>query len=168
MKSIYTILLFAGATCVSYAQATHQPFSITISAQKTDNKAGAPIAITVRLTDTSKQEINASSSWESGTDRGYEYDIRDSSGHLYERKTHTGPVSDSSKIQTLKPGESMEESTLVSEEFDLSRPGEYVVQLSRRIHGDPGDDGVKSNSITITVLPADDPPTTQKHAAPQR
>jgi len=127
------------------------PFAIAVRADKSQIEAGDPIAITVRLTNTSKQEINASSSWESGTDMGYEYDIRDSNGHLYERKTHTGPISDTSKIRTLKPGESMEESTLVSEEYDLSRPGEYVIQLSRRIHGNPGDDAVKSNSITITV-----------------
>jgi len=151
------LLLCMPALAISHGQAATveqngQPFSIAVSARNTSFKAGEPIAIRVRLTNTSEHELNASASWERGVDMDYEYDIRDGSGDLYERKERTGSISDTTKIRSLKPGESVEDGTLVSEAYDMSRPGQYVVQLSRRINGNPGDDVVKSNTIIITVV----------------
>jgi hypothetical protein len=57
--------------------------------------------------------------------------------------------------------------------FDFSRPGKYTIQASRlvlgddqrpdtlELHKDPWIE-IKSNTITITVLPAADPPPTKQ------
>lgn len=51
-----------------------------------------------------------------------------------------------------QPGEY---SVQIDRDFDMSRPGEYVIQLSRHINGDTDPNVVKSNTITVTVLPPD-------------
>ena len=55
--------------------------------------------------------------------------------------------------RTLKPGESADSVTGVSPEYDMSRPGQNVIQLSRPISDNPDDGVVKSNKVTITVTP---------------
>ena len=54
---------------------------------------------------------------------------------------------------TLKPGESLDEGTLVSRVFNMAEPGEYSVQLSRALSGDQQKGVVKSNTITVNVVP---------------
>jgi hypothetical protein len=133
------------------------PFSITISALKPVVKVGDIVVLKVKLTNTSGQDINGSASYDRGLHAGYEYDVRDSSGTPVQRNPRSGPTGQpiplnlDARIRTLKPNESVEEVTVISRTFDLSQPGEYVIQLCRRIHGNPGDDAVKSNAITITV-----------------
>ena len=131
-----------------------QPFTIEISAVSPSVKAGQAVDIKLRLTNTSSHEIDASSVWERwGTDMAYEYDVRDASGKLHKRKSHDGPIMASSRKHILKPGESIEETNQLSEAYDMSQPGQYVVQYSRRISQRVKDGIVKSNKITITVNP---------------
>jgi hypothetical protein len=63
-------------------------------------------------------------------------------------------------VVKLKPGESCNSIVNVSNYYDMSKPGTYSVTVSRE--SPPGlpeeSPTVKSNTITITVLPADDPP----------
>jgi hypothetical protein len=55
----------------------------------------------------------------------------------------------------LKPGEATtKDDNLISELYDMTKPGKYVVRVSRFISGSRKEDGViKSNEITITVTP---------------
>jgi hypothetical protein len=52
----------------------------------------------------------------------------------------------------LKPGQSRDDTTNISEAYDLL-PGKYTVQLSMPVPGDATAGVVKSNKITIQVAP---------------
>ena len=60
--------------------------------------------------------------------------------------------------RTLKPGESVSNITNVARWPDFSKPGEYVIQVSRHVNDDEKQGVVKSNTITITVLAPDAAP----------
>jgi hypothetical protein len=62
----------------------------------------------------------------------------------------------------LRPGESKIDYAQVSDWYDMTKPGTYTIQVSAHVTNDPKSDVVKSNIITVTVLPADDPPTAQQ------
>jgi hypothetical protein len=53
----------------------------------------------------------------------------------------------------LKPGASKEEKADLDAWFDLKEPGEYTIQLSRRINGGVDDPALKSNVVTVVVVP---------------
>ena len=54
----------------------------------------------------------------------------------------------------LKPGGSNSFDSYIGRRNDMSRPGKYMIQVSRFISGTRKEDGVvKSNTITVTVVP---------------
>ena len=54
----------------------------------------------------------------------------------------------------LKPGESNNFDSYIGRRNDMSRPGKYVIQVSRFIVSSHKENGVvKSNAVTVTVLP---------------
>jgi hypothetical protein len=57
--------------------------------------------------------------------------------------------------RTLKPGESFIDEVTVTQFYDLSQPGEYTISLARPFppRQNLGEGRVKSNTITLTVLP---------------
>jgi hypothetical protein len=57
------------------------------------------------------------------------------------------------RLCNLKPGETITNDSRISWLFDMSRPGKYVIQVSRTIPEDDKSSVVKSNSITVTVIP---------------
>jgi hypothetical protein len=105
------------------------------------------------MTNTSNHEINASAVYEGSISSSYEYDVRDIAGNVPQKREHKGPGRLSTITRTLKPGESVTDNANVARWLDLSQPGEYTIQVSRRINGHVDDDVVKSNIITVTVLP---------------
>jgi hypothetical protein len=133
-----------------------QPFSIFISTATAAVTAGSDMSITVRLTNTSDHDMRITRAFFGGTDASYTQEIRNSKGALATRETsgavHTTLAGSFSAI-TLKPGESSAGSIGVSPQYDLSQPGEYVLQLSRPISANPSDGVVKSNKIKIIVTP---------------
>ncbi len=104
------------------------------------------------MTNTSDHEINAGAVYDGSINATYEYDVRDSAGDPAPRKPGKGSYRATVMTRTLKPGESVADKTNVARWVDLSRPGDYVIQLSRRINGHIEDDVVKSNSITVAVV----------------
>ena len=52
----------------------------------------------------------------------------------------------------VKPGESIAGSQDISRLFEMSRPGKYVIQASRRISDEKDSEVVKSNKVTVTVI----------------
>jgi len=57
-----------------------------------------------------------------------------------------------------KPGESWKEELMVTLYYEMSRPGKYTIQVERKLPKELGIGTVKSNIITITILPAEAPP----------
>jgi hypothetical protein len=126
-------------------------------------KAGSMIVVAVRKTNISDHEIAKGSCVgddASGYRCGGHYDVRDSRGKLVEprkpRMMFKGGGSGhliGTKDNVLQPSESNIERGGVSEAFDMSKPGTYTIQLSQHVANDPKSDEVKSNIVTITVLP---------------
>ncbi|MGD0215322.1 MAG: hypothetical protein ABSB87_19045 [Terriglobales bacterium] len=123
------------------------PFSIVISTETPTIKAASGLSIMVHITNISNHDVNATSEYFEGPygfiDAGYDEEVRDSKGNLARNKqppgleTEYGVVSASARLKTLKPGESGGSVTGVSPQYDISQPGEYVIQLSKRISDNP-------------------------------
>jgi hypothetical protein len=149
------------------ARTVEQPFLATIRAESpaTRNgeasytlKLGSELFITVHLTNVSKHNLAFDYDKDSrtGVSFAHRYEVRTSQGKSAERRTISHPELGSTghgwPDQILKPGESMDiTGDHISGLYDLSRPGEYTIQLLRAIRDDPKGGFVKSNAITVTV-----------------
>lgn len=128
------------------------PFSITITAPPAEVKMGKEIEIKIRLTNVSDHKISVPEFYENGVNVSYSYDVRDDKGQLVAKKSKRrfgGSVGQ----RTVRVGESVEVGTLVSRVFDMSRPGQYVIHVSRPIPDDPNGGVVTSNTLYVTVTP---------------
>ena len=59
------------------------------------------------------------------------------------------PVTSSNQQIRLQPGQSISETAILNQLYEVSRPGKYVIQAKH----DVGGGVVKSNTLTITVTP---------------
>jgi hypothetical protein len=140
-------------------QPSQPPFSITISTERPDIKAGSEVYIKIQMKNNSDHEMDCSKAPTNGWDAAYQYDVRDARGNLAERILPVPghpEIKDNSSIWPciLKLGESTSIDSIVSRRNDMSRPGKYVIQVSRFIVSGHKESGVvKSNTITITVAP---------------
>ena len=86
--------------------------------------------INVRLTNNSKQDIDASGGFSdlTGLDPNYVFDVRDSAGNLVPKRRYEHPelATGHPVNRTIKPGDSLTEEQGVSRLYDMSRPGKYV------------------------------------------
>lgn len=142
-----------------FGQDANSPYLITISADKPTVAAGSNVFIKVKLTNISNEVVDCSTyDLDGGTDRYYQFDVRDENGTPVKKRDlslfHDG--SWRGKCD-LEPGKSLESEKLVSWLHDFSKPGKYLIQISRRFSGDPNPQYAKSNTIIITVLPPNPP-----------
>jgi hypothetical protein len=140
---------------------TRQPFSLEISTAQDQFKIGAEIKVQIKLMNVSDQNIlihrslNPSHSEESG----FLMDVRDGEGKsAVETETQRvlrGEVSEvfitSGGAGWLPPGQSEPYFMIVGDFFDLTKPGEYKIQVQRI---DPVSKVlVKSNVIAVALKP---------------
>ena len=132
-----------------------KPFSITVTPVRARVISGDPVELEIVLRNTSDQDVWAGAAFDGGIDASYEYDVRDSSGNPAPLRERHKTAETRSVIMSppLKPGASKEEKTDLDPWFDLTKPGEYTIQLSRRLNGGADDPALKSNVITVTVVP---------------
>ena len=97
-----------------------------------------------------------------GGNFGYHFDVRDSSGNLVGPRHpdevmlgggDKGGFRPGTKDMVLQPGESLIEFVPLASWYDLNHPGDYTIQISAHVSDDPKSDVVKSNIITVTVMP---------------
>jgi hypothetical protein len=112
--------------------------------------SGLPVRVDILLTSISNHEINVSRNL-GVVNYAYQYEVRDSAGRLLEQKKHDWPQQTSTEVVRLEPGGRLTDGSTISELYDLSKPGEYTIQLVRPVSSDPGAEGIKSNTITMTV-----------------
>ena len=157
-KSLLSLLLIAAmceATAVGMSGTAQKAFSITIGTEKAAVKTGSQVWVKIQLTNTSNREVDCSAAYVDGVDARYQYDVRGVGGNPVRKivKQHPELVSGSIQLCTLKRGESTDGGNDISTLFDMSQPGEYVIQLSRPVSSNPKDGVVKSNKIVVTVTP---------------
>ena len=157
------------------AQAAKQPFTLTLSTDKPVVKAGDRVFINIIFTNISDHDVDCTMYWINVLDRNFQYDVRDEYGQPDPervRDRHEDMESNTDPC-IIGPGEKSTTDGMISRVYDFTRPGKYTLQVSRHIWGDdnrPETIGivqsnkpdVKSNTITITVLPADEPPPAKK------
>lgn len=155
-----TLVIWLSATtllmaCNSFAQTaadSSRPdsFTLAISADHRTAKAGAKVVVHIAITNTSDKPIALHAEIE---DYGFMVDVT-AVGHGTALDTDRGREwkknggmrgVTSGPGFLLNPGETTNGPLVISDLYDLSRPGKYSVQVSRG--------AVKSNAITLTVVP---------------
>lgn len=159
MRILFAVLLSASCTTLALKQdhSTRKPFTIVISCENPIVKAGAEVWMKVQLTNNSDQELDASGGFSdlTGLDPNFLFDVRDGRGHLVSKRMYQHPELESGHPvnRTVKPGATLEQEQRPSRLYDMSRPGKYVIQVSRRVSDNPRDGAIKSNRIWVTVSP---------------
>jgi len=153
-------LLMLGATILAYPQTAQQPFTLKLSAVKSQVSIGDQIEIRIVMTNTSDHPIDCTRTSSNGLDRNYRYDVS------YEGQPAPKIIRKHPEIGEefstwpciIKPGESASSAGgLISVLYDFNRPGEYTIQVERPAVFAPNNPYIKSNTITIAVLPQDTP-----------
>jgi hypothetical protein len=138
--------------------AAETPFKVTIKADGPTVKAGGDALIQVTITNTSKRAIEYAVSYNRmlAMDTLDKYDVLPKGAATPVQKNvvkHLELAGGSLRPPVIiKPGETKVVGTdVISVLYNLSRPGQYSVQLLRPVSSNPKDGIVKSNAITVTV-----------------
>jgi len=170
-----SIFLLTSAFAIASGQSADQPFTLTIRDSKTTEIAGSDIFIWVKMTNTSDHVVDCTAGQMDGTDVSYHYDAWDENAKPVHKIDYGIPyisgahISSHGAICNLEPGKSFEKELIISYLYDFSKSGKYQIQLSRRASLDSNGyrvgEFVKSNIITITVLPAESKPMVEVEPA---
>ena len=131
-------------------------FTLIISTGNQVVKAGAELKINVKLNNTGQRTF-VSSKWVGGPDYSFKIDVRDAGGRTVpfsekHRRMLQGKVpSGSSQHYYVGPGETFQQHRVVNDQYDLSAPGTYNIQVHRFDEASGVD--VKSNTLAITITP---------------
>jgi hypothetical protein len=162
---LFQLFSIAAIICTTQSVCSQAPLSIKLSADcgKAAGtgvvKAGLPICVLVYLENRSGKTVTSESN---DYFKHYVIEIRDNEGlPAPEKKIHREAFS-TGLLLPKKPGDSWQEMLHVSRYYEMSRPGTYTIQVERKLPDELGVGTVKSNIVSITVLPADDPPSTQQ------
>lgn len=134
-----------------------QPFSLAIEATQQRFELGSPVEVKLTLTNTSRTQINL---LDTNRRCDFQLEVRDSHGQLApetqtkrDLKCGAGFIVMVGRriLRALKPGDSYEDVMFVNQSYELSRPGDYYIQIARRIPKELGQGTVKSNVVVVTV-----------------
>lgn len=166
-SAIPPLLAFA-SVILAQANPSKPTFSLSISAPNTEIALGGEVSIKIRQTNLSDQTIDCSAHVGSGVNYSFGYDVRDQHGTAAAKVVRPHPDLSATynfRPCDLRPGQSKTADTLLSRIYQFKEPGEYTIQVSRPDTGNPGGGVVKSNTITITVLPEGVQPSAKQQDA---
>lgn len=159
LRLFQTSLLIAIVTVLVLGQNKNlkEPFTIAIKVETPSVKVGSAVVVNGRLTNTSNRPIDASGCYcgPSGLDSYLTWEVRNLEGQLVAKKIYPHPeLATSSAIlgRIIKPGESLAGDQHISRLYDMSRPGEYVIQASRPTSHAKDAQVIKSNKVSVTVI----------------
>ena len=147
------------------ASADKQLFSLGIDAPSEPLKSGAELRLHVRVTNTSDRAITFIRSPGLIPEEAfrYEMEVRDARAQSAPRSAYVRKLESAQTVTEeiskyaykLKPGESFVDDVEITRFYDLSRPGKYTISVAREMPPAQklGEGKVKSNTITITVVP---------------
>ncbi|HUN84260.1 MAG TPA: hypothetical protein VMU48_07765 [Terracidiphilus sp.] len=174
---IVCVFIMIGASLTAFGQsdlskqtvAANPSFALTISCNPTNpNDEYTPEHVvvsadgmTLRIRKTNITDHTIMKRSHAGRAYGYDIDVRNSNGNLVGprhpnemmlRGGGKGGFRMSAKDMVLQPGESVINFVSLAG-FNMGQPGDYTIQASAHISDDPKSPVVKSNIITVTVLP---------------
>ncbi|HEY4355047.1 MAG TPA: hypothetical protein VGN16_04800 [Acidobacteriaceae bacterium] len=126
--------------------------SMEITGPHADPHVGEHISVELILRNTSDHPISPRGPNSNGVDTLYRYECRDGSGSSV-RRAETGILDSVGDVQVLAPGEDAKIQLSITAACNLEKPGRYTVQLSRKFSYGKEDEIVRSNMLSITVLP---------------
>jgi len=146
-----------GPVVVIQSHAPEQSLKITIVAAQNSVMAGDPIEITVTMKNISDHDVTMGKSvGNTQAELDYEIIVRGKNGEMLNETSYKKRIKEAAgswKTFTLKPGEERTETSNINKLYDLSRPGEYTVQVEKELPASEGKGMVQSNTIAITVTP---------------
>jgi hypothetical protein len=169
VQTIAIVSMLAGTMPVVSPAQTSSPVRVVIETQDVSPKSGARIDLKITVTNRSDQPISVYRV--PGPDGQAEavnkIEVRDPSGQLLAR-IDGRPVTVNGKLRMLpkrwltragvilKPGEELKDFAVLTNLFDMTRPGAYEVTVRHELRvDDPGPDikflYTRSNTIKITV-----------------
>jgi len=131
-------------------------FTITISTAHRTVTAGADIWIKVKISNSSNRDLDDSGGFSyEGIDPNLRFDVRDEKGKPVPKRVYPHPELNVGNAvnRTIRAGETLTTDQLVSTVYDIRKPGKYVIYVARRASDKPKDGEVKSNAVTVTVVP---------------
>jgi hypothetical protein len=166
LRSIATMWLMTALFQLASLGQTAAPFTLSIKSSPSTVKAGTEIKLEITVANVSDRPISVYQV--SGEAEAVnKIEVRDTSGSVLPRidgrtmmisgKPHYLPKQWlSRKGVVLKPGETLEDFSILSKMFDLTKPGKYAIVAKHWIRkGEsepiPGWIGATSNTIYITV-----------------
>ncbi len=121
--------------------------------------AGDPVRVDLAETNTSNFETICAEGQLNPLERyfstfGYSFSVRDPSGDELQLNTQVNVVTKAPALGSHEPGSTSNSYAILSDFYDMSRPGAYRVQMSHHASGYPEAGPVFSNVITINVTPS--------------
>lgn len=153
----YLFMLLAPMVSLRMLLVEPEPFSLAIEATQQRSQLGSPVEVKLTLANTSRTQISLLD-----TNRGcdFQLEVRDSHGQLApetkakrDLKCGAGFIVTVGRriLRALKPGDSYEDVMFVNQFYELSRPDDYYIQVTRKIPKELGQGTVKSNLVVVTV-----------------
>lgn len=165
-------VLFAGALAAQ-PNPEKPKFTISIRAENPEVISGSQFGISITIKNISDESLPFRFASHGDVSDGDRYDVRDEKGASvakYGRRTVKLPNGETWHIPAppvgasgagwIRPGESVEEGSMISEDYNFDHPGKYTIQVSRKESWMQSP--IYSNTITITVLPAGSTPSAQQ------
>jgi hypothetical protein len=156
-KLVYSLLVVGFlilATYTSEAQSTSVPFTLAISAKKSEFRVGSKVSITITQTNISDHTISCGGSYSDGVDISYFYEVKDEYGNEAEKIVLPPNIKDFPEAYSCnqEAGDTITRHEDISNVYKFDRAGTYTIQVSRYASDDPNDEiKVYSNTITITI-----------------
>jgi hypothetical protein len=165
-------LLLAICFCIAiFGPALHQtqsakepPFSLTLSALTPSVAAGQRIELKIVMKNLTNHDLEYQHDFRNYQDRSNNYDVWDASGKKLEpikkKYPQIGDTFEPVPPHNVKPGETETSGITITLLYDMTQPGTYTIQASRKISDEANDGVVHSNKITVSVArPLVPPPT---------
>jgi hypothetical protein len=162
LASALLVLVVFACTLHGQTNPVSPKFTLVIKAYKSEVALGSEIGIAITVKSISDEKFTYLFGNQGNVADGYEYDVRDEKGvpvARYGKRVLQLPNGETlqyprppgrSFVGEMRPGDSYEQGSTVSDIFQFDHPGKYTIQVSRKESWSPSP--VYSNIITVTVL----------------
>lgn len=144
-----------GPTLCQTQSVQEPPFSLTLSALTPSVETGQRIELKIVMKNLTNHDLEYQRDIRNYQDRSNNYDVWDDSGkkleHIKKKYPQIGDTFEPVPPRIVKPGETEASGITITLLYDMTRPGTYTIQASRKISGERDDGIVHSNKITVTV-----------------
>jgi hypothetical protein len=162
--AICACIVITGPALCQTQSAKELPFSLTLSALTPGAEVGEQIELKIVMKNLTNHDLEYQLEMRNYQDRSNNYDVWDASGKKLEpikkKYPQIGDTFEPFPPHIVKPGGTETSGITITLLYDMTHPGIYTIQASRRISDEANDGVVRSNKITVSVAgPLVPPPT---------